>query len=157
MSCLMGQVRLQLAAMAFFVAGFVLAGSGWSLVISSYMQSRADWSVCGQDMCSCLPSTGEEPYCALCLVEDIDNVCETSCESTDSSPTDSPKRIPKSDRLEAVSAASQSGCAAIFLSFVFGSNQFSIEPYAVSTTHLISQDDVPLDPDDDLPTPPPRA
>jgi len=146
--------------MAFFVTGFVLAGSGWSLVLSAKMQSRPDWSVCGQDMCSCLPTTAIEPYCPLCLLDDDDDSIGTgdsSCSDTDTQPTNTPKRVPKSNRFEVASAASQAGCASIFLSFVFGARQSETLPARDSIAHLISQDDVPLDPFADLPTPPPRA
>lgn len=156
----MGQNRLQYAAMLFFVTGFVLAGSGWSLVISAKMQSRPDWSVCGQNMCSCLPSASIEPYCLLCVLDDNDNLDDsddTSCASTDSSPTDTPKRVPKNDRFEVVSTASQAGCASIFLSFVFGTRQSNAISHSASASHTITQDNVPVDPAYDIPTPPPRA
>lgn len=146
--------HLQFVAMAFFVAGFVLAGSGWSLVLSSKMQSRPDWSVCGQDMCSCLPTTAIEPYCPLCIA---DENADSSCSDSESTPTNTPKRMPKSSRFEAASMASQAGCASIFLSFVFGARQSNTLSSHASIAHLISQDDVPLDPARDLPTPPPRA
>ncbi len=149
--------HLQFVAMAFFVTGFVLAGSGWSLVLSSKIQTRPDWSVCGQDMCSCLPSTSIEPYCPLCLVNDSDDSDGSSCSNTDTKPTNTPKRVPVSDRFEIASAASQAGCASIFLSFVFGARQSETLPARDSIAYLISQDDVPLDPIADLPTPPPRA
>ena len=154
--------HLQFVAMAFFVTGFVLAGSGWSLVLSSKMQSRPDWSVCGQDMCSCLPSTAIEPYCPLCLVDDDDGtVGESSCSDSDAN-TDTQqntprKRVPKNERFEVASTASQAGCASVFLSFVFGSRQSQALWAHDSIARLISQDDVPLDPLADLPTPPPRA
>ncbi len=146
--------HLQIVAMAFFVTGFVFAGSGWSLVLSAKMQSRPAWSVCGQDMCSCLPTTAIEPDCPLCIV---DENADTGYSDSPSTPTDNPKRMPKSSRFEAASIASQAGCASIFLSFVFGARQSNALASPASIAHLISQDDAPLDPVRDLPTPPPRA
>lgn len=152
----MGQNRLQFAAMSFFVLGFILAGSGWSLVISMNMQGRPEWSVCGQDMCSCLPSTTITPYCPLCVVSDKQSTNQ-SCDNSESSPTDTPTRIPKNARFEAASTASQAGCASIFLSFVFGTRHSGNLDHKDSAGHLITQDSIPLDPIADLPTPPPRA
>lgn len=150
----MRHARLQFAAMSFFILAFVLAGSGWSLVFAANSQGRADWSVCGQDMCSCLPTTKIEPFCPLCLIDDTD---ESSCSNSDPEPTDAPKRLPKSDRFEAASSASQAGCASIFLSFVFGARQIEASVARVPSAHLIAQDDAPTDPHSDLATPPPRA
>lgn len=152
----MGHNRLQLAAMAIFVAGFVLAGSGWSLVLTGKMQNKADWSICGQDLCSCLPTTATEPFCPLCIVGD-DGKIESACSGSESTPTDSPKRVPQNKSFEATSTASQAGCASIFLSFVFGTRQSDRLGDNSSSTDLIGQDNAPLEPLIDRPTPPPRA
>lgn len=140
--------------MSIFVAGFVLAGSGWSLVLAGKVQHKPDWSVCGQDMCSCLPSATIEPYCPLCVLDDSD---ESSCSDPQTSPTDTPKRIPNTKRFEAASSASQAGCASIFLSFLFGTPADTKSLRQTSAAYLINNDDVPIGPVDDPSTPPPRA
>lgn len=146
--------RLQLIAMAFFVAGFVLAGSGWSLVLTRAMQDRPEWSVCGLDMCICTPTMAAEPYCLLCVVADNDPTEECA----DEPPADNGRRsMPKGPRYEAAMAASQTGCASIFLSFVFGSKANSNLSVRPNAHQLIVQDDLPMEPSRDLPTPPPRA
>ena len=146
--------QLQLIAMAFFVTGFVLAGSGWSLVLTRAMEDRPEWSLCGLELCMCTPTTAAEPLCPLCEVAG-DAATE---ECTDEPPTNNGRRsMPKGPRYEAAMAASQSGCASIFLSFVFGSKadaHLSVRPNA---HQLIVQDDRPMNPTRDLPTPPPRA
>lgn len=151
----MRHTHLQFVAMSIFVTGFVLAGSGWSLVLAGKMQHKAAWSVCGQDMCSCLPSADDiEPYCPLCLLDDS---TESSCSDTQPIPTDTPRRVPNTKRFEAASAASQAGCASIFLSFIFGSPAETKQLRQASSAYIINNDDVPSAPADDPTTPPPRA
>ncbi len=58
--------RFHLAATMLFAIGFLLAGSGWSFVLSSMANDRPEWSVCGQDMCSCVMPTADAPDCPLC-------------------------------------------------------------------------------------------
>ncbi len=143
--------------MTIFVMGFLLASSGWSLVLSNSMLTRADWSVCGQEMCSCLPTTKMEPDCPLCLLKEENGVTSNadSCQST--SPTDAPKRLPKEGQFESVRFAAQTGCASLFITLVLGFNPSNSIVDIPSGKHLIVQDHLPLDPIADHPTPPPRA
>ncbi len=159
--------RLQFVAMAFFVAGFVFAGSGWSLVLAGKMQDKPEWSVCGQDLCLCLPPAATplpaakpnepgEPKCVLC-VDDTPNTLGMLANDSAPTPTDPPKRVPKNDRFQAASMASQAGCASIFLSFVFGTPRPDRSASIDAIVYCIDNDDLPADPARDLPTPPPRA
>lgn len=149
--------RLQFVTMTIFVMGFLLASSGWSLVLSNSMLTRADWSTCGQEMCSCLPTTMMEPDCPLCLLkeENGESVDASACQST--TPTDAPKRLPKEGKFESVRFAAQTGCASLFISLVLGFNNNDSFVDLDSAKHLIVQDHLPLDPIADHPTPPPRA
>ncbi|MGV6814463.1 MAG: hypothetical protein ACWA5W_05550 [Phycisphaerales bacterium] len=155
----MRKPSLYLAMMSFFVLGFVLASSGWSLVLGDLFKHKAEWSVCGQDMCSCLPSAIDpademEPDCPLCLLADEQSVTNTHAPSA---PTDSRRRLPKNDRFTAAFAASQAGCTSIFLSFIFGLTNESTWIPRYNAHRLIASVNRPDDPDSDLPTPPPRA
>ncbi len=165
MSCQMRHGRLQFAAMVFFVTGFIFAGSGWSLVLTGKMQNKPEWSVCGQDLCLCLPpaaapsptSKPDEPKCVLCVDESPPTTLGILNEDSTPTPTDPPKRVPKNDRFQAASMASQAGCASIFLSFVFGTPRPDRSASIDTLAYNIDNDELPTDPARDLPTPPPRA
>ena len=133
--------RLHFAAMTMFVMGFVLASSGWAPIIALGLQHRPDYSVCGQDMCACLPTTTIEPECPLCLIKDDESV---GC-ANESQPTDNPKRLPRTERFDSISDASQAGCASIFLSLVLG----TLKPAA-----LVATDSEVIRPMADHPPPP---
>lgn len=140
--------------MTIFVIGFVLSTSGWSMVIAYGLQGRPSYSVCGQEMCSCLPTTPAEPHCPLCVADDDDNASGPA-NTEDTTPTR--KRLPKTDRFDSISNAVGNSGACVFLSFVFAErtkNNWSLAPIA---TISMMQDRAPRDPPNDLPTPPPRA
>ena len=165
MSCQMRHQRLQFAAMAFFVAGFIFAGSGWSLVLAGKMQNKPEWSVCGQDLCLCLPPAAtplpadepDEPKCVLCVDDTPQSTLGMRSDDSAPTPTDPPKRVPKNDRFQAASMASQAGCTSIFLSFVFGTPRPDRSTSIDALVYAIDNDKLPADPTRDLPTPPPRA
>lgn len=137
--------------------GFILASSGWSLVLADGFKSKADWSVCGQDMCSCLPTDTVEPYCPLCVVDDSGSTENSSCSVSSKTPTDTPRRVPNTKRFQIASTASHAGCASLFLSFVFGSSDRDTTVPMITLKSMIRNDVCPNDPLLDLPTPPPRA
>lgn len=143
----MNNQRLHFAAMLIFVIGFVAAGSGWMPLLSSTQRNRPSWSICGQQMCSCLPTVQSEPLCPL---------CETTDPQSDHNKTDNPKRLPKDSELDDARFASQSGCAAIFLGFLFGSRVFNALISMDPIRYTIDQSTQPRGPTFDIPTPPPR-
>ncbi len=149
----MKSTRLHFAAMTIFTIGFVLSTSGWGMLIAYGMQGRPSYSVCGQDMCLCLPTTVAEPVCPLCVAGDND---DPAC-STKDEPAPTRKRLPRTDHFDSISTAAASSGAMMFISFVFAartSTDWSLAPIA---TLGINQDRAPRDPPSDLPTPPPRA
>jgi len=148
---------LQFYSMAIFVMGFILASSGWSLVLADGFKSKADWSVCGQDMCSCLPTNAAEPYCPLCVVEDSESANGSTCSDSPAAPSDTPRRVPNTKRFQAASSASHAGCASLFLSFILGSRDRVLTIQMITNRSVIRNDECPNDPLRDLPTPPPRA
>jgi len=137
--------------MSLFVLGFVLTSSGWGPLLALGSQNRPDYSVCGQEMCSCLPFTPSDSDCPLCISNDDET---KSCSDEQS---ETPKRLPSTKRFDSISDASQAGCACVFLSLVLGHRvrQFTfVDP---SQRARIDQDRVPLDPLRETPAPPPRA
>jgi hypothetical protein len=49
--------------------GLVLISSGWGPALTRMLQSRPEWSVCGQSLCDCRP-VPVDPDCPLCLAGD---------------------------------------------------------------------------------------
>lgn len=151
--------------MVFFVTGFIFAGSGWSIVLAGKMQDKPEWSVCGQDLCLCLPPAAtpsptnkpDEPKCVLCVDDAPPAALDMLNNDSTPTPNDPPKRVPKNDRFQAASMASQAGCVSIFLSFVFGTPRPNRSASTDSLVYNIDNDELPADPARDLPTPPPRA
>lgn len=139
--------------MTIFVIGFVLSSSGWGLMIAYGFQGRPSYSVCGQDMCSCLPTTPAEPSCPLCTLDEESN---SSCSST-GEPSPNRKRLPKTDRFDSISTAAQYSSASMFLSLVFGIRGQSDWSHTPIAKIDMIQDRIPHDPLSDLPTPPPRS
>ncbi|MFG0300565.1 MAG: hypothetical protein ACF8K1_13285 [Phycisphaerales bacterium JB047] len=145
--------RIHFAAMALFVLGFVLSSSGWAPILSMGLHDRPSYSVCGQEMCSCLPTTPTEPECPLCITKE-DNT--TGC-SSETESTPNPKRLPRTDEFDAISDATQAGCSCVFLTLVLGyrvNRDWSQESAARIS---FDQDRIPPDPLRDAPTPPPRS
>lgn len=151
--------RLHFAAMTIFTIGFVLSTSGWGSLVALGIQSRPSWSLCGQEMCSCLPTIQAQPDCPLCIADPSDGTADnaaSTCSNTDE-PTPTPKRLPRTERFDSISTAAANSGAMMFISFVFAarvSTDWSLAPIA---TIGINQDRAPCDPPSDLPTPPPRA
>ncbi len=144
--------RFHFFATALFSIGFVLAGSGWSFVLSSMMTARPDWSVCGQDMCSCVKPTIETPDCPLCEAGLMDQA-ETMHDSAQ--PT---KRVPKNNAsVEALGGAGTNIAIAFFvgsmLARIDSSHLGSADRVVIETLN----DQVPRSRGLELATPPPRA
>lgn len=60
-----GAAGLLRASAAWSVAAVLLLVSlGWNPLTS--LERRPEWSVCGQDLCACLPLPVAEPACPLC-------------------------------------------------------------------------------------------
>lgn len=146
--------RLHFAATLLFVMGFVLTSSGWAPLIMLGMQHRASYSVCGQDMCACLPTDAAEPDCPLCLVSD--DGTKSPCAS-ESAPTDNPRRVPNTERFEAIADATQAGCTSVFLVLIVGLHRVTTSTAPTRALYVIDQDRVPINPAQDIPAPPPRA
>ncbi len=139
--------------MILFVLGFIAASSGWGPLLALGLQGRPDYSVCGQDMCACLPPTPAEPACPLCLTKDDD---APSCAES-SKQTPSPKRVPRNDRFDTMSDASQAMCMSLFLSLVLSHRGSAALTSEAAAAFRIDQHRVPRDPLRDIPLPPPRA
>lgn len=154
LSCDMGtrlfQSGFELAATMIFALGFVLAGSGWSFVLSTIDRDRPAWSVCGQAMCSCLMPTPEEPACPLCVSGDMH-----SGSGSDTAPV---RRVPKNNEtIDAMGGAGTSAAIAFFVGTMMGQSG-SVE-FADTGCSLVAaeNDRVPWSRGLELPTPPPRA
>lgn len=145
--------RIHFAAMTLFVLGFVLSSSGWGPILAFGMQDRPSYSVCGQEMCSCLPVTPLEPACPLCVTKEDD---AAGC-SDKPEPTQNPIRLPRTEKFDAISDAAQAGCSCVFLTLVLGCRVKRDWLFAPAARISIDQDRIPPDPLADSPTPPPRA
>ncbi|MEX0876369.1 MAG: hypothetical protein WD114_02825 [Phycisphaerales bacterium] len=142
--------RLHFAATVLFALGFVLTTSGWAPLIAWSMQDRPAYSVCGQDLCLCLPTTA--PDCPLCEVK---STPEGGCNES-AVPTRAPKRVPDNERFDTMTDASQAGCVSLFLAFAFGARSTANFASVESVRFRIAQESVPADPLGDIPAPPPR-
>ncbi len=139
--------------MLLFVVGFVGAGSGWAPLIVRKIQGRPAWSLCGQEMCSCLPIktiVETEPDCPLCVSTPEKPPLHASL-------ADNPKRLPRTEKFQAIADASQAGCAGLFLSLILGWRPPESGIASARGRIAIDQDALPGVPTRDLPTPPPRA
>lgn len=148
--------RLHLAAMTLFALGFVLSTSGWAPVIALGLQHRPTYSVCAQDMCSCLPTATTKPDCPLCPIG-TDPGQTDACAQPTPAPTDTPRRLPNTERFDAMSDAAHAGTAMLFLVLVIGLNAPSTIADASSVRHAICQDRAPPRLPSDIPLPPLRA
>ena len=144
--------RFHFLATALFAIGFVLAGSGWSFVLSSMMTVRPEWSVCGQDMCSCVQPTIEMPDCPLCEAELMD---PAEMADGSSQPT---KRLPKNNAsVEALGGAGTNIAIAFFVGTMMGRVDSSTLAGADRTVIATVNDQAPRSRGLELATPPPRA
>lgn len=142
--------QLQFMATLLFTLGFVLAGSGWSFVLSSFDRDRPSWSVCGQAMCSCVMPTAEEPACPLCVSGLMD---------PDERESDAPiRRVPKNDdSIQALGGAGANVAIAFFVGTMIGQSG-SVSVVGMERSSVVAENDcVPRSRGLELPTPPPRA
>lgn len=150
--------RLHLIAVGFFACAFVLAGSGWSGVLSTLMNQRPEWSVCGQDMCSCVKPTDDQPSCPLCeagLMDPADMVADETCGSGADTPV---RRVPKNnDTLDALNLAGSSAAIAMFVGTMLSSNQHTSIDADTRVVMLVDNDRIPRSQSLDCPLSPPRA
>lgn len=149
--------RLNLIAAGFFACAFVLAGSGWSVVLHTLMNQRPEWSVCGQDMCSCVMPTQELPSCPLCdagLMDPADMLADAN-EPGKGTPV---RRVPKNnDTLDALNLAGSSAAIAMFVGTMLTSNQHSFADADTRISMMVGNDRVPRSRSLDCPLTPPRA
>ena len=140
--------HFHLAATTIFAIGFVLAGSGWSFVLSSMANDRPEWSVCGQDMCSCVMPTAETPDCPLCEAGQMDPAG-----------TDEPvRRVPQNNKsVEALGGAGTNISIAFFVGTMMGRVDSSGFVGADRVVIFATNDRAPRSRGIELPTPPPRA
>lgn len=150
--------RLHLIAAGFFACAFVLAGSGWSAVLSTLMNQRPEWSVCGQDMCSCVKPTDDQPACPLCkagLMDPADMLADESCGSGTDTPV---RRVPKNnDSLDALGNAGSTAAVALFVGTMLASNQQTSVDADTRIVMMVNNDRVPRSRSLDCPLAPPRA
>lgn len=74
-----GAAGLLRASAAWSVAAMLLLVSlGWNPMTS--LERRPEWSVCGQDLCACIPVPVAEPACPLCATLD-QATCENETEN----------------------------------------------------------------------------
>jgi hypothetical protein len=150
--------RIHFVATAIFALGFVLAGSGWSFVLSTMMNQRPSWSVCGQELCSCLMPIDNEPVCPLCEVglmdpSEMDSDCEPEGESN--APL---RRVPKNNAsINALTGAGTNAAIAFFVGTMMGRMGVEIDVNQTQSLIAVSNDRVPWSRGLELPTPPPRA
>lgn len=153
--------RFQLVATAIFALGFVLAGSGWSFVLSSVMNNRPSWSVCGQEMCSCVKPTAEQLACPLCDGSAGQTALIGSCTTdlAESEPEQSPtRRVPKNNKsVEALGGAGTNIAVAFFVGTMMGRVETTGFADADRVVHVATNDRAPRSRGLALPTPPPRA
>ena len=144
--------RLHLAAMSLFIVGFVLSGSGWAGLLERGLDQRPSWSLCGQQMCSCLPTPENEPLCPLCLDETTDK--QDPCQPGD---TKAPPPMPKRSQSSIIAEASQTGITCIFLTLLTGSRAglapIDLQPGAIRPREMSRPKTTPLE----IPSPPPRC
>ena len=146
--------RLQTVCMLFFIAGFVCANSGWGTIISIWQSDRAAWSTCNEDLCLCVQPTEQEPYCPLCLLGEDSEACSgEECQPKDNAP----RRVPRDPHADAISQASQVGCASIFIAFALGYSPVQSAHNEGHVARFIEPDARLAINRPDIPTPPPRA
>lgn len=82
----MRRITLDKLTLAFFAIAFALVNSGASGLLVSMMDARPAWSMCGQELCSCVPMEPGEgcPLCALGLMDTTSQAC----------PGETPRRAP---------------------------------------------------------------
>lgn len=144
--------RIQFVATAIFALSFVLAGSGWSFVLSSMMNDRPEWSVCGQDMCSCVMPTDAQPECPLCeagLMDPADMDCDSN---------EPVRRVPKNNKsVEALGGAGTNIAIAFFVGTMMGRGDGLSMGSADRAVIVATNDRAPRSRGIELPTPPPRG
>jgi hypothetical protein len=154
--------RIHFVATAIFALGFVLAGSGWSFVLSTMMNQRPSWSVCGQEMCSCLKPIDDEPACPLCEaglmdLSEMTSDIASDCSSDESSQTPV-KRVPKNNKsVEALGGAGSNVAIAFFVGTMIARSNADLGLDAQRVQIAITNDRVPWSRGVELPTPPPRG
>ena len=158
----MRSARIQLIATTIFALGFILAGSGWSAVLTSMLDGRPSWSVCGQEMCSCVKPSEFTPICPLCdgavdqttLLGSCDIASITEPEQS-SQPT---RRVPKNnDSMNALGSAGTSAAIALFVGTLISQSNASHDLNTQRDQIAATNIQTPRSRGLDLPTPPPRA
>ena len=152
MSGLMRTQCFHFLATMIFAIGFVMAGSGWSFVLSSMANDRPEWSVCGQDMCSCVNPTAEAPGCPLCEagLMDRDDMADDSGEPV--------RRVPQNNKsVEALGGAGSNIAIAFFVGTMMGRVNCLTLDGADRVVILATNDRAPRSRGIELVTPPPRA
>jgi len=147
---------VQFVATALFAIGFALVSSGASGVLALALDARPAWSVCGQEMCACVPVAPEkEPACALCVIGERTGGPSACAEGTRDEPV---RRVPKPlDEMDAADHAVQALGSALYLSLVVGvpGGAFAIPDRAGALA--LTRDPDPGSLCMGVPTPPPRA
>jgi hypothetical protein len=121
-------------------------------VLSSLMNDRPEWSVCGQDMCSCVMPTAAMPECPL---------CEAGLMNPEDMPDDSgdpTRRLPPNNKsIEALGGAGTNFAIAFFVGTMMGQVNTSANTPMDRFVMVTVNDQVPSSRKIELPTPPPRG
>lgn len=135
-----------------FSIGFVGASSGWTWMLARLGDDRPSWSVCGQDMCACVPTTPTAPECPLC---ELGLSGGAGC-SSQASVSGTPNRAPI---LRTMSDADDAACSMMVAVFVVIAAQQKHALNAVSepSRWSIAQSDRIASAFIWVPTPPPRC
>jgi hypothetical protein len=133
-----------------FSIGFVASSSGWGWMIVQMVDDRPDWSVCGLDMCSCLPTGPIEPDCPLCETDYAEPCAEDGL-------TERPaQRAPFMKNMESVEFASSSMLVSAFVLISTCSKDTELVAWNEGQWSVDRMCRVTRGPVIGVPTPPPR-
>lgn len=156
-SCLVRFPSVQFVAMAFFALGFALVSCGASGVLALALDGRPGWSVCGQDMCACVPVSlpAEDPACPLCVLSE-DPATPGVCALGE---RDEPvRRVPAwRDEMGAADHAARALGSALYLSLVVALRADATPGASSGRVLACTRDPDPGSACLGVPTPPPRA
>ena len=131
--------------------GFVGASSGWTWMLARWGDDRPAWSVCGQDMCACVPTTPMEPECPLC---ELGETGSAGCSAETGS------QVPERGApiLRTLSDADDAACSMMIAVFVLfaGQQHATTNRYENATGWTIEESNRLASLPIGVPTPPPR-
>ena len=149
---------VQFVAVAVFSLGFVLTSSGLSGVVRALLDDRPAWSVCGEGMCSCVPTDGGLD-CPLCALGGAGLMDLGSCTADEACETEPPvRRVPKTDEtMRAVDGAVSSSASMLFLTLVVWRGRGGVLVPGAGGRWVVARVRDPGTRGIGVPTPPPRG